>query len=136
VAHDAFVFAYQHLEDFKSGSLQPWVRSIAHNLLRDRLKAHARESAKQERYLEHLRMELALQNVDAPVENQRADQLRHCLEKLRHSQREVLDLRYEHELSSDEIARRTGRSVLGIRTLLMRVRQQLRDCIESQPATS
>ena len=136
VAHDAFVFAYQHLEDFKSGSLQPWVRSIAHNLLRDRLKAHARESAKQERYLDHLRMELALQNADAPVENHRADQLRHCLEKLRQSQREVLDLRYEHELSSDEIARRTGRSALGIRTLLMRVRQQLRDCIESQPAIS
>jgi RNA polymerase sigma-70 factor (ECF subfamily) len=70
------------------------------------------------------------------VENHRADQLRHCLEKLRHTQREVLDLRYEHELSSDEIARRTGRSVLAIRTLLMRVRQQLRDCIETQPAVS
>lgn len=136
VAHDTFVFAYQHLEDFKSGSLQPWVRSIAHNLLRDRLKAHARESVKQERYLDHLRLELALKNADAPVENHRADRLRHCLEKLRHSQREVLDLRYEHELSSDEIARRTGRSVLAIRTLLMRVRQQLRDCIESQPAIS
>jgi RNA polymerase sigma-70 factor (ECF subfamily) len=136
VAHDAFVFAYQHLEDFREGSLQPWIRSIAHNLLRDRLKAYARESAKQERYLEHLRVELALANTEAPVENHRADQLRHCLEKLRHTQREVLDLRYEHELSSDEIARRTGRSVLAIRTLLMRVRQQLRDCIETQPAVS
>ncbi len=136
VAHDAFVFAYQHLEDFKSGSLQPWLRSIALNLLRDRLKAHARDELKQERYLDHLRLELALQNVESPAENPRADQLSHCLEKLRHSQREILDLRYEHELSNDEIGRRTGRSALAIRSLLMRVRQQLRDCIETQSIPS
>lgn len=133
VAHDTFVFAYQHLEDFHTGSLQPWLRSIAHNLLRDRLKAYARETAKQERYLDHLRLELAQSSAGTPVEHHRADQLRHCLDKLRHSQREVLDLRYGHELTSDEIARRTGRSTLAIRTLLMRLRQQLRQCIESQP---
>ncbi|MES2594192.1 MAG: RNA polymerase sigma factor [Verrucomicrobiota bacterium] len=132
VAHDAFVFAYQHLEDFRSGSLQPWLRSIAHNLLRDRLKAYAREMAKQERYLDHLRLELAQSSTDSMDEHPRADQLRHCLGKLRHSQQEILDLRYGHELSSDEIARRTGRSTLAIRTLLMRLRQQLRQCIETQ----
>ena len=111
VAHDTFVFAYQNLEDFHTGSLQPWLRSIAHNLLRDRLKAYARETAKQERYLDHLRIELAQSTTDAPAEHHRADQLRHCLDKLRHSQREVLDLRYGHECTSDEIARRTGRSL-------------------------
>lgn len=133
VAHDTFVFAYQNLEDFHTGSLQPWLRSIAHNLLRDRLKAYARESSKHERYLDHLRIELAQSSTDTPAEHHRADQLRHCLDKLRHSQREILDLRYGHECSSDEIARRTGRSTLAIRTLLMRLRQQLRQCIESQP---
>jgi DNA-directed RNA polymerase specialized sigma24 family protein len=35
-------------------------------------------------------------------------------------------------MSSEEIAQRTGRSTLAVRTLLMRVRQQLRQCIESQ----
>ncbi len=133
VAHDTFVFAYQHLEDFHTGSLQPWLRSIAHNLLRDRLKAYARETAKQERYLDHLRLELAQASGDSAEEHHRADQLRVCLGKLRHSQQEILDLRYGHELSSDEIARRTGRSTLAVRTLLMRLRQQLRQCIESQP---
>lgn len=136
VAHDAFVFAYQNLEDFKTGSLQPWVRSIAHNLLRDRLKAHVRESLKQERYLDHQKMELALQNIEAPADDDRADRLYHCLEKLPPGLRAMLDLRYEQELTSDEIAARTGRSAVAVRTLLMRVRQQLRDCIESQPALS
>lgn len=131
VAHDAFVFAYRNLQDFSSGSVQAWLRSIAHNLLRDRLKAYARESVKQERYSEHVRWEAALAAIDRPA-GEEADHLVSCLEKLRHSQREILDLRYQHDLSSSEIAQRTGRSTLAIRTLLMRIRQQLRQCIESQ----
>ena len=130
VAHDAFVFAYQHLQDFTTGSMQPWLRSIAHNLLRDRLKAYARESIQHERYSEQVRWELALNAMDKPVSDE-SDHLARCLEKLRHHQRTVLDLRYEAHLSSEEIARRTGRSTLAVRTLLMCVRQQLRHCIET-----
>ena len=130
VAHDAFVFAYQNMRDFTEGSLQPWLRSIAHNLLRDRLKAYARDCAKHERYSEQVRWEMALQDSEKPVSAE-SDHLAACLEKLRFHQRTILDLRYEAGLSSEEIARRTGRSTLAVRTLLMRVRQQLRKCIES-----
>lgn len=131
VAHDTFVFAYQNLGDFTEGSMQPWLRSIAHNLLRDRLKAYARESIKHERYSEMVRWEMALEAVDKPVSDE-SDHLARCVEKLGPHQRTVLDLRYEAQLSSEEIAQRTGRSTLAVRTLLMRVRQQLRKCIESQ----
>lgn len=130
VAHDAFVFAYHHLKDFGHGSFQPWLRSIAHNILRDRLKAHARDMLKHERYSEQVRWEVALQAVEKPVSDE-ADHLARCLEKLRHHQRTVLNLRYEAGLDSEEIAKRTGRSSLAVRTLLMRVRQQLRTCIEA-----
>ena len=130
VAHDAFVFAYQHMGDFTEGSMQPWLRSISHNLLRDRLKAYARDCAKHERYSEQVRWEMALEASDNPV-SEESDHLAACIEKLRHNQRTILNLRYEKQLSSDEIAQRTGRSTLAVRTLLMRVRQQLRKCIES-----
>lgn len=129
VAHEAFVFAYRHLQDFHTGSMQAWLRSIAQNILRDRLKAYARESVKQERYAEQMRWEMALANVDKPIRDE-AEHLAHCLEKLRHSQREILELRYEQQLTSEEIAQRTGRSTLAVRTLLMRLRQQLRQCIQ------
>jgi len=131
VAHDAFVFAYQNMRDFTTGSMQPWLRSIAHNLLRDRLKAYARESTKHERYSEQVRWKMALEASDKPVSDE-SDHLASCLEKLRHHQRTILDLRYEAQLSCEEIAQRTGRSTLAIRTVLMRVRQQLRKCIEFQ----
>ena len=111
--------------------MQPWLRSIAHNLLRDRLKAYARESTKHERYSEQVRWEMALEASDKPVSDE-SDHLASCLEKLRHHQRTILDLRYEAQLSCEEIAQRTGRSTLAIRTVLMRVRQQLRKCIEFQ----
>jgi RNA polymerase sigma-70 factor, ECF subfamily len=131
VAHDAFVFAYQNLGDFTHGSMQPWLRSIAHHLLRDRLKAYARETVKHARYSEMVRWEMALESADKPVSTE-SDHLANCIEKLRHHQRTILDLRYEAQLSSEEIAQRTGRSTLAVRTMLMRVRQQLRQCIESQ----
>jgi RNA polymerase sigma factor (sigma-70 family) len=130
VAHDAFVLAYQKLREFTEGSMQAWLRSIAHNLLRDRLKAYARESIKHERYSEQVRWEVALAAAEKPVSDE-SDHLARCMEKLGHHQRTVLDLRYEKQLSSDEIAQRTGRSTLAVRTLLMRVRQQLRLCIET-----
>ena len=130
VAHDAFVFAYQNLRDFTDGSMQAWLRSIAHNLLRDRLKAYARETIKHERYSEQVRWEMTLEGADKPISDE-SEHLAKCLEKLRHHQRVMLNLRYEAQLSSEEIAQRTGRSTLAVRTLLMRVRQQLRQCIES-----
>lgn len=129
VAHDAFVFAYQNMRDFTEGSMQPWLRTIAYNHLRDRLKAYARDFTKHERYSEQVRWEMALEASDKPVSDE-SDHLATCLEKLRHHQRTIVDLRYEKQLSCEEIAQRTGRSTLAVRTLLMRVRQQLRKCIE------
>lgn len=131
VAHDAFVFAFRRIADFSEGSMQAWLRSIAQNILRDRLKAYARESVRRERYGEHLRWELALANADRPVSDE-ADHLDTCLSILPDHLRQVLTLRYEQQLTSEEIAAQTGRSALAIRTLLVRIRQQLKQCIEER----
>jgi RNA polymerase sigma factor (sigma-70 family) len=131
VAHDAFVFAHRRISDFKEGSLQPWLRAIAQNLLRDRVKAHARETVRRERYSEHLRWEISLANVERPIANE-ADHLDECLSTLPQNLRQVLALRYEDQFTSEEIADRTGRSALAIRTLLVRVRHQLKQCIEER----
>ncbi len=131
VAHDAFVFAYRRINDFTGGSLQAWLRSIAQNQLRDRLKAYARECVRRERYGEHLRWELALAAAERPVSDE-ADHLDNCLSILPPNLRQVLTLRYEQQLTSEEIAEQTGRSSLAIRTLLVRIRQQLKQCIEER----
>lgn len=131
VAHDAFVFAYRRMADFSEGSMQAWLRSIAQNLLRDRLKAYARESVRRERYGEHLRWELALAGAERPVSDE-ADHLDSCLAILPENLRQMLTLRYEQQMTSEEIAAQTGRSALAIRTLLVRIRHQLKQCIEER----
>lgn len=131
VAHDAFVFAHRRICDFTEGSMQPWLRVIAQNILRDRVKAHARETVRRERYGEHLRWEIALATAERPVSDE-ADHLDECLAVLPQNLRQVLSFRYEEQLTSEEIAERTGRSALAIRTLLVRVRHQLKQCIEER----
>ncbi len=133
VAHDAFVFAYQHIDDFRGGSLQAWVRAVAFNLLRDRMKAYARETVRRERYGEHLRWELTRAAANEEPSDE-AEHLKACVEDLPKNLREVVAMRYERELTSDEIGTQTGRSAMAIRTLLVRVRHQLRLCIEAKMA--
>ena len=42
IAHDAFVFAYRHLDEFTPGtSFRAWVRAIAWNLLRAEVQRFA-----------------------------------------------------------------------------------------------
>ena len=131
VAHDAFVFAHRRIREFVEGSMQPWLRAIAQNILRDRLKAHARETVRRERYGEHLRWEIALAEVEHPISDE-ADHLDECLSGLPQNLRQILALRYEQQLSSEAIAEQTGRSSMAVRTLLVRIRHQLKQCIEER----
>lgn len=58
------------------------------------------------------------------------DALRHCLQQLSGDARTVLDMRYRDNASRAAMATATGRSEEGIKTLLRRVKEQLRKCIE------
>jgi RNA polymerase sigma-70 factor, ECF subfamily len=133
VAHDAFVLAHRRMSSFKENSMQPWLRAIAQNILRDRLKAYARETVRRQRYGEQLRLEIAQGSSHLPISGE-SDHLDECLSSTPPKVRHLLALRYEHELSSEEIAEQTGRSALAIRTLLVRVRRQLKQCIEERMA--
>ncbi|MBN2712224.1 MAG: RNA polymerase sigma factor [Planctomycetes bacterium] len=55
--------------------------------------------------------------------------LRACLERLQPNQRKVVDQKYTHGLSRDEMARKNGMSADGIKSLLRRIRAALGDCI-------
>ena len=68
-----------------------------------------------------------------PAANQvskRQEALRGCLERLPERQMEILTLRYVANASMHEISKMTGRSVDGVKSLLVRIRKTLRRCIE------
>ena len=58
--------------------------------------------------------------------------LRHCMDKLRPEDRELLDFRYVDDLSAEQIAARLARSRQSVGRSLLRVRRELLQCIEAR----
>jgi RNA polymerase sigma-70 factor (ECF subfamily) len=59
-----------------------------------------------------------------------------CLERLDGGTREALRLRYEQDLSREELGRRLGLGVDGVKARLRRAREALRECVERRVAVS
>lgn len=68
----------------------------------------------------------------APAQREEEAFLDGCLAKLDPKARRMVRLRYYDSLDSGEIARVLGTSEVAIRVGLLRIREQLRKCIESQ----
>jgi len=63
---------------------------------------------------------------------QRVQWLRECMDALTERSREAVKQRYELELPRDEMARRLGIAPAGVKTLLERIRQTLRECVQGK----
>jgi RNA polymerase sigma-70 factor (ECF subfamily) len=68
----------------------------------------------------------------APAQREEAAFLDVCLTKLAPKSRQMVRLRYYDSLDLREIARTLGKSEVAIRVGLLRIREQLRKCIENQ----
>lgn len=132
LAHETFVYAYQHLHEFAAGtSFRAWLRAIAWNLLRAEVQRFSREQANQARFTANWLQETEEKSVPAQTSCE-VEFLEECLEKLPAPMRELLASKYTDECSTDEIARRLQRSLAWVRTVLFRLRHQLRECIEQK----
>jgi RNA polymerase sigma-70 factor, ECF subfamily len=63
---------------------------------------------------------------------QRVQFLRDCMETLPGRSREAIKLRYELDLPREEMAARLGIAPAGVKTLLERIRQLLRECVQGK----
>lgn len=61
--------------------------------------------------------------------------MRACVEGLPERTREALQLRYGRDVARDEIAKRLSLSVGGVKSLLLRGKEALRDCVERRLGT-
>lgn len=132
LAHDTFVFAFRHLDDFKPGtSFRAWVRAIAWNLLRAEVQRFAREHVQQEKYAAWQLAEWETTSAEA-TPSAEAEHLQDCLAQLDGPLRELITLKYRDDHPTETIAARLKRSLVWVRVSLFRVRQQLRECIEAK----
>ncbi len=137
LAQEVFIVAFRRLVEFDPGRpFGPWLRGIAHNLLRNHRRKYRPAVLGR---LEDLR---AL--ADAAIEAAHAEggeerflgAMEGCLEGLDAGSRRLLRLRYGESVPIGELCRRTGKKHSAVTMWLHRIRLALRDCIERRLAES
>ena len=127
---DIAVVLWKKYGEFEEGkSFQRWSFGVARYVI-----LHVRRDAARNRYVfpeDVDRVFVTQLEKMAPDMDERKSLLRKCLEKLSDRQRKVIWMKYEDGTSCREISRSMNTTVVGIRSLLFRVRQALVECIES-----
>ena len=132
LAHDTFIFAFRHLDEFKPGtSFRAWARAIAWNLLRAEVQRFAREQVNLDRLTAWQLAEWET-NPSEAAPSAEVEHLQDCIAQLDSPLRELITLKYRDDHTTKSIATRLQRSLVWVRVSLFRVRAQLRECIEAK----
>ncbi len=134
LAQETFLTAWKRLQGFDPESaMGPWLRGIAHNLLRNHWRKHRPQPVGGSEELETLLH--SGEGEYSAVWDGREDALqalRSCIGKLAPASRQLIRERYEIGTSIDEIARAAGRKQSATSMNLHRLRATLKTCIEKQ----
>ncbi len=135
VVNDALATAFEKLQDYRAGgTFRSWVKGIARNLALRHLHEVRRGSGETaQEVLEAALAQAALTRLADQADDDergRLTRLHRCLEHLAPTARALLTWRYGEALPLPQVAERAGRSTAGVANLLLRLRSQLRDCIE------
>lgn len=135
----AFVNAYEHLDQFRiTEDLGRWLRGIARNLVRMELRWTGRQDRLLSRYHQEVLARIDDEEDDATDGDQWSQRqaMADCRQNLQPAANEALALRYEQDLSLEQVAERMGRTLGATRQLLFRTRQMLKDCIAARMANA
>tara|TARA_R110002095_G_scaffold151355_2_gene130901 strand:- start:6198 stop:6785 length:588 start_codon:yes stop_codon:yes gene_type:complete len=135
VAQRTFIAAFKRLEEFKPGTkFSAWLFTIARYQLMGEVTRSQRIADCRTRYaLNQLNMELGRRTqLSDDAIDRKLSKLTVCLEELAEKSRLLIEWRYRDEISLNEMAGRTGRSVAAIKKQLWLVRQKLRECVEAK----
>jgi RNA polymerase sigma factor (sigma-70 family) len=131
LAQEAFLRAYRKLASFDvERPFGAWIRTIATNLARDRLRRVARGEPRARATIGD-RASGEAGPVDEAARAEESDRLRQAVASLEDEARRLVEMRYFEGLSLAEVAERTGvpRNTLKVR--LFRLRKELLRRLES-----
>jgi RNA polymerase sigma-70 factor (ECF subfamily) len=109
----------------------PWMRAIARNVTSKHWRSKRRRREHMTRFRELVEERLDAGPVAEAAEGFAVGALRSCVERLQQRQKRVIDLRYQDGMDSSSIAKALGMTSSGVRTVLARVRDALKACVES-----
>lgn len=140
ILQEAKVVMWRSFAQFQPGTnFGAWARKVAfHQVLAFRKRKHRDRLDFSEDFLRTVADEV---ETSAEHLEQRGRLLHECIAKLPADHRETLHLRYQENLSLEEMAARLGRTAGALYRLLSRVRHVLHDCVtknlnrsENEPA--
>lgn len=134
IAQEAFLTAYREWMTFDPArDFGRWVRGIAANIVRNELRKDARRQRILHTDLAELLLARHAELAERP-ESVTVEAVRECLAKLSPHHREVVQARYRDGQAAPAVAERFGMTADAVRQLLVRVRLQLRQCVEHRVA--
>jgi len=124
----------QKAADFQDGSnFSAWARTIARNKLREQLRKRSGVLL-DDAFFDGL--DRAFEEARAALDpDPRKEALRLCLSELQEGAKQIVSLRYDEGLDPAAIADRMGKSRIAVNSLLQRVREILKECVERRLST-
>jgi RNA polymerase sigma-70 factor (ECF subfamily) len=127
LAQDVFVKAFEHLGTFRrESSLKTWLYRIATNHCINHVKKHSQEFVEVSEDTGSIRPSVLAQME----QDQEREQFHRLIKRLPPKQKAILELRVNEQLSYDEIARMSGRSVSTIKASVFFALEKLRKLVK------
>ena len=130
IAQEAFLTAYHEWKSFdRSRDFGKWLRGIAANIVRNEI----RKNARRQRILHTGLAEVLLNRYAESTQRQEPltiEAIRGCLEKLAPKSQQVVQGRYRDGLAAPQLATQLEISAANVRQMLVRIRRQLKQCVE------
>ena len=136
LAQETFLLAYHELDRFQEGEdFGKWLRGIARNLARNEMRKTARRCRIINAELtQHLIQKSEDKMCEAEYDQDDLSALKECIQNLSERNKGLISTYYKEELSSNALAEKFKMTASAVRITLMRVRQQLKGCIEKKVA--
>jgi RNA polymerase sigma-70 factor, ECF subfamily len=127
LAQEVFIKAFEHLGDFrKESSLKTWLYRIATNHCINHVKSHKQQFVE---VTENVRQTSATAQIELEEREQR-EHFRQMVKRLPPKQRAILELRIHEQLSYEEIATMSNRSVSTIKASVFFALEKLRKLVK------
>src|ERR1700674_1724213 len=127
LAQEVFIKAFEHLPTFRrESSLKTWLYRIAMNHCINHVKKHSQQFVEISEYTGSIRA-----SAHSSMEDQeQREHFRRLVKQLPPKQKAILELRINEQLSYDEIAKISGRSVSTIKASVFFALEKLRKLVK------
>ncbi len=127
LAQEVFIKAFEHLSTFRrESSLKTWLYRIAMNHCINHVKKHSQEFVEVSEYTGKIQASTQVQLED----REQREHFRRMVKRLPPKQKAILELRINEQLSYEEIAKMSGRSVSTIKASVFFALEKLRKLVK------